>query len=149
MPSRGVQRGVARSDWVLPGRFSDLVKQHPPRAIRDDVDYQNTMEVIDALTSLPKLTKGQREYLDTLAVLVGAYEREHHAIDTSDLTPVEMLQFLMEEHDMSASDLGRLLGNRTLGSKILRGDRELSKTHIGVLSKHFGVGPQVFLATAP
>ena len=54
----------------------------------------------------------------------------------------------MEGHDMSASDLGRLLGNRELGPAILRGDRQLSKKHIQILSKHFAVSSDLFLAPA-
>jgi len=46
---------------------------------------------------------------------------------------------------MNASQLGELLGNRSLGSKILTGKRELSKSHIGTLSKRFNVDPGLFL----
>jgi len=40
--------------------------------------------------------------------------------------------------------LGRLLGNRSLGSLILNGRRQLSKAHIEKLSEHFGLSPAVF-----
>ena len=46
---------------------------------------------------------------------------------------------------MSVSDLGRLLGQRELGSKILRGDRELSKAHIRTLANHFRVTAAMFI----
>jgi antitoxin component HigA of HigAB toxin-antitoxin module len=46
---------------------------------------------------------------------------------------------------MTASDLGRLLGNRTLGAAILAGRRALSKTHIKKPAEHFGVEPGLFL----
>ena len=42
---------------------------------------------------------------------------------------------------MTASDLGRLLGNRTLGAAILAGRRNLSKAHIKKLAEHFKVEP--------
>jgi antitoxin component HigA of HigAB toxin-antitoxin module len=45
----------------------------------------------------------------------------------------------------SASDLGRLLGNRGLGSLLLTGKRGLSKTHIRKLSEHFKVPANYFL----
>jgi antitoxin component HigA of HigAB toxin-antitoxin module len=67
------------------------------------------------------------------------------AIDTSKLTPAEMLRYLMQGRAMSASDLGRLLGERSLGAAVLRGDRELSKAHIRTLSGHFRVSPAVFI----
>ena len=71
----------------------------------------------------------------------------HHAIDVDDIEPIAILRSLMDSHGMSASDLGRLLGNRSLGAAILRGDRHLSKANIMKLSQHFAVGPQLFLQT--
>ena len=46
---------------------------------------------------------------------------------------------------MSVSDLGRLLGQRELGSKLLREERQLSKTIIVKLADHFHVSPAYFL----
>ena len=46
---------------------------------------------------------------------------------------------------VSLDDLGRLLGNRPLGSLILNGKRELSKAHIRKLAEHFAVDPGALL----
>jgi antitoxin component HigA of HigAB toxin-antitoxin module len=46
---------------------------------------------------------------------------------------------------MNESDLGRLLGERSLGHKILKGDRQLSKAHIRRLSDYFKVDAGAFL----
>ncbi|GAG52203.1 unnamed protein product, partial [marine sediment metagenome] len=80
-----------------------------------------------------------------LSGLMEAYEQKHNKIRWSRLDPVSLLGFLLEENSMSASDLGRLLGQRQLGSAILRGDRNLSKAHIKVLSAHFRVEAGLFL----
>jgi len=129
---------------TIPSRFTELVAMMPPRAIHDEVQYRNVLEVIDAVLARPKLTKGQTEYVETWAVLVEAYEQEHHGID-DDATPIEALRYLLEQAGMSASDLGRLLGNRSLGSAILTGQRELSKAHIRTLADHFKVEPGLFV----
>jgi len=57
----------------------------------------------------------------------------------------DVLNHLMEANDMSASDLGRLLGHRELGSKIVRGEREISKSNAKALGEHFGLPPETFL----
>lgn len=129
----------------LPGRFSDLIMLLPPRAIHDEVDYRNVIEMLDALTSLPRMTRGQQEYLETLSVLIESYERDHHAVEVHDLTLIQVLKHLLESNGMTASQLGELLGNRALGSKILRGDRELSKAHIRILAKRFRINPGLLL----
>lgn len=128
----------------LPSRFEDLVALMPPRAIRDEVACDNTIEMLDRLTSLRRPTKGQQQYLETLSVLVEAYENEHHAVDDG-LSPLDILKHLLDSNGMNASQLGELLGNRSLGSKILRGERELSKGHIRTLAKRFKVSPALFL----
>jgi antitoxin component HigA of HigAB toxin-antitoxin module len=46
---------------------------------------------------------------------------------------------------MNASDLSRLLGEPALGSKILNGNRELSKAHIRTLADRFKVRADLFL----
>ena len=97
------------------------------------------------MTDLPKLTRDQQAYLDTRTFLFEAWENEYEAIDVSGLTPIDVLRHLMEQRGMNASDLGRLLGERSLGPKILNGDRELSKAHIRKLMEHFGVAGDLFL----
>jgi len=129
----------------IPGRFGELVRMLPPRRIVDEIKYENVIEFMDKVLARPKLTKGQQEFFETWAVLIDAYESENHSVDDSHRSPIDILKHLLEANDMSASDLGRLLGNRALGSKILRGDRELSKANIRALSDHFKVRSDLFL----
>lgn len=131
----------------LPGRFEDLVRMMPPRAITDDIHYQNTVEMIDHVMANGKLTKGQAVYLETLVQLVQAYEASHHAIDTSDMGGLDSLKHLLGENAMSASDLARLLGvHPSMGSKILKGERSLTIDHLKKLSARFKVSPDLFIS---
>jgi antitoxin component HigA of HigAB toxin-antitoxin module len=129
----------------FPGDFDSLVRLSPPAAIHDDVSYDNTMEVVNKLTSLSDPTEGQLKYLDTLTILVERYEDETEGVMPQGANALAVLRFLMEDRGMSASDIGRILGDRSLGPKILNGDRALSKAHIKVLAKHFNVSPAVLL----
>ena len=130
----------------LPGRFEDLVQMMPPRAIIDDVHYENTVEMIDALMAAGKLTKGQEMYMETLVQLVQAYEARHHAIETADISGIGVLKHLLAENDMSVSDLAWLLGvHASMGSKILKGDRSLTVEHLRKLAGRFKVSHEVFM----
>lgn len=142
MPTPGTKPRYAANK--IPARFNDLVAMMPPRAIHDAVEYDNAIAMLDALLARPRLSKGQQDYLETWALIVRAYEQAHHAIG-DDATPAEALAYLLEASGMNASDLGQLLGNRSLGSKLLRGERELSKAHIVKLCEHFSVQPGLFL----
>ena len=130
----------------LPAQFEQLVQLMPPQAVRDEVRYANTLEVIDRLMAVAKLTKGQALYLETLVQLVQAYEAERHAIDTTGLTGLDSLKHLLEENQMNASDLARLLGlHSSLGAKVLQGERSLTVDHIRKLAERFKVSPGLFL----
>lgn len=129
----------------LPLDFDALVRFHPPAAIHDEVAYENVMDLINKLTALPKPTAGQLKYLDTLSILVERYEDETEGYVPPGVDAIAVLRYLMEDRKMNASDLGRLLGDRSLGPRILNGDRALSKAHIKVLATHFHVSPSVLL----
>ncbi|MBE7559744.1 transcriptional regulator [bacterium] len=129
----------------LPRTFDELHRLLSLRPIRDEVGFSNAQEVADALAVLDRRTRDQEDYLGTLATLMEEYERERHAVCPSGVTPLQTLKFLLEEHGMSGSDLGRLLGQRTLGAAILSGRRELSKAHIRKLREYFKVGVEAFL----
>ena len=130
---------------TIPGDFESLVRAHPPAAIHDEVAYENAMEWINKLSSLPSATEGQLKYLDTLTILVERYEDETEGALPKGATALAVLRYLMADRGMNASDLGRLLGDRSLGPKILNGDRELSKAHIKTLASHFNVSAAVLL----
>ena len=129
----------------LPGKFDDLVRQMPPQAIMDDVQYETTLEMIDRLMASGKLTKGQELYLETLVQLVQAYEAAHHAIEAP--TGIDALKHLLAEHEIHASGLAKLLGvHASMGSKILNGERSLTVDHIKVLAAKFNVRADTFLS---
>jgi HTH-type transcriptional regulator/antitoxin HigA len=128
----------------LPTRFDDLCAQFPLRPIHDRVDWENATEMIQSMAG-HRLNEDQEDYLEALSELIGAYEDKQHAKDLSRLPALGVLRYLVEQNGLTASSLGELLGNRSLGSKLLRGARELSKTHIRVLAERFKVSPALFL----
>ena len=128
----------------LPRTYAGLVAMLPPRPIHDDVDLGNATEMIDRLAGFG-LNADQEDYLEALSTFVEAYERDRFPIDDSRMTPLDALKFLLAENGMTASDLGRLLGTRTLGPAILSGRRALSKAHVKKLAEHFKVEPGLFL----
>ena len=130
----------------LPCRFEDLVGLMPPRAMMDDDDYENAVEMVDRLMASGKLTKGQSVYMETLVQLIQAYEAEHHAIDTTDISGLDSLKHLMAQNQMNSSDLARLLGiHASMGSKILHGERSLTVDHLRKLVKRFKVSFDLFI----
>ncbi|MEX0887078.1 MAG: helix-turn-helix domain-containing protein [Phycisphaeraceae bacterium] len=139
--------GKTRGDQdKLPGRFEELVRLMPPQAIADDVQLENAIEMIDRLMAIPKMTKGQALYLETLTQLVEVYESQHHAIDTDGVTGLDSLKYLLEHNNMSRTDLARLLGvHASTASRILKDERKLTADHLRTLAERFHVDPSLFL----
>jgi HTH-type transcriptional regulator/antitoxin HigA len=77
---------------------------------------------------------------------VEAYETTHLP-SLPEKKGLALLQHLIEENGLSAAELSRLLGtDRSLGVKILNGERNLTVDHIKKLASRFHVPAQVFLA---
>ena len=78
---------------------------------------------------------------------VAGYESSQHTtLESRPRVPLENLKYLLEENGMTAADLSRLLGtDRTLGAKILRGERNLTVPHLRILSERFRVSPALFI----
>jgi HTH-type transcriptional regulator/antitoxin HigA len=143
------KRPRAKRQAVSPDNnvYLGLVRKFPLRPLRSEADYDTAVAMLDALAIRPEgsLEPGEQDYLDTLTMLVEAYDQEHNEIETRELDPLAMLKYLMEESGMRTVDLGGLLGNRGLASLILNGHRQLSKAHIRKLADHFKVSPALFL----
>lgn len=114
------------------------------KPIHSKGDYNQAVHILDKLVGRTDLTRDQEDFVESLSILVEAYENEHESIEEKN-DPVETLNFLLEANNMSRSDLGRLLGSRSLGSLIMNRKRGLSKNHIKKLSERFSVSPNLFL----
>lgn len=124
--------------------FRDLVLHHLPRPIHDAAAYDETVAVIRELAGFD-LNGDQEDYLEVLAGLVEAYDREHYRVLPA-VAPHETLQYLLEEHGLDAAALAGLLGvGRSTAYKLLKGRRRLTAAHIAKLAERFGVSGDAFL----
>ena len=116
----------------------------PLLAIQSEEDYDRSVEQLNELIDLVGTDAQHPLYslLDTLGILIEAYEAEHVSIP--DVKGVDVLKYFMEEHDLTQSDLPEL-GAQGVVSELLHGKRELSVRQIQVLSQRFQVSPAVFI----
>lgn len=130
---------------ALPRDFTGLCGVHTPRPIRDEAEYENTVEVINLMALHEKqFSRDQEDYFDVLCTLVERYDAEH--TKWPELAPRDMLKSLLDEHNLKAADLSRILGvSRQLGPMILRGERNVTADHARVLAEYFKLSPLAFL----
>ena len=130
---------------TLPKTYLGLVALHLPRPIRDKVAYDNAVEIVHALAG-HKLNRDQDDYLALMAKLLEDYESEN-VPEPKEISGVESLKFLLDEHDLGAADFGEIIGvNRSVAYRILKGTRNLTAEHVKKLAARFSVSADLFLA---
>lgn len=127
--------------------YMALIRRFPLRPIRNDRDYTVAVDMLNTLAMRDEgtLDPGEQDYLETLTLLVESYDDRQFRIDTSDVTPLELLKHLMENRQMNVGDLGRVVGSQPLASMILAGTREISRDKAKLLAIHFGLESRAFL----
>jgi HTH-type transcriptional regulator / antitoxin HigA len=139
------QNMMLMRDADVPKTYDQLLAMHPLRPIHNDVELDHATEMIDILAGRD-LNEDQTDYLDVLSTLVEAYENTHYPLDDPAICGLDALRALLDEHGMGAVDLARLLGvHRSMGSKLLKGDRALTARHLQMLSERFKVNADLFL----
>ena len=96
------------------------------------------------LALAPQMTQDQDDYLTVLTGLIQDYENTRWSAN-ADFTVPQIIDSFMQDHGMTQSDLGRLLGERTMGHKILAGKRQLTVAQVKILARTFKVSPALFM----
>lgn len=109
------------------------------RPIRNDSDYEAALGRIDRLMESP----ADRDELEVLVTLVEAYEDQHFPIDLP--TPIEAIEFRMEQEGLTQADLGKYMGGRAKVSEVLSGKRPLTINMIRALNRHLGIPAEALI----
>lgn len=128
-------------------KYQILIDRFPLRPLKSDTDLDKALELsIELHQKFETLTGAEIDYLDILTDVIEKYEDKHHRVDTSSVEPHETLQFLMEQHGLTQSDLKILLGvSQGRASELMNGIRGLTKDQLTILSIKFNVSPSLFL----
>jgi HTH-type transcriptional regulator/antitoxin HigA len=130
---------------ALPGNYTGLCQRYVPRPLHDAADYAAARQAIEPLLGFEeRLNADQTDYLEAVSSFIESYDAAQ--VRWPKTTPLETLRFLLEQHEISAAGLSRVLGSdRSLGSKLLRGERRLTLEHVRTLAGHFNVEASVFV----
>ena len=123
-----------------------LINRFPLRPIRDEEMLDLASDLFSELVlKAESRTPDESDYLSILGKLLREYEDAHKAVPPQ-MTPQRALESLMEDNDLSQSELARQLkAPQSIISEFLAGKRGLSKTLVVKLSDYFKVSPELFL----
>src|ERR1700722_6607944 len=87
--------------------------------IKNDIQYLEYCDVLEWLLKSGKKSQPVKDEVELLTMLLEKWDRENNSLNESN--PVELLKFLMDEHDLKSSDLATILDvSKGLVSDILR-----------------------------
>jgi HTH-type transcriptional regulator/antitoxin HigA len=126
-----------------PETYEELVRLYPPRKIHDQVELENATEVADWM-ALRAQNDAQLDYLELLGDLMDEYENTGKTDKAA--SPLEILNYLVEENDLTTRELGKILGiDHSVAARILRGERTITVEHAKNLGARFKIDPKAFL----
>jgi len=117
-----------------------------PHVLRTEEEYDAAVAEIDRLLDLdPAPSSADSDRLELLAVLVEDYEARHDPIDDSDLTPQDIVDFMLDQKGMTRAELAGIMGGRSRVSDFFNGKRELSKGQIESLRERLGISADLLM----
>lgn len=123
----------------------------PILSIKDVYSYEDALNMVEHLMEsvgeddaptenllISLLQQAIQRFEDKNEELI-AFEKESMEVSAD----VAILRMLLDQYHLTLSDLPEI-GHKSLVSKILSGDRSLTKTHIKKLSQRFNIEPSLF-----
>jgi HTH-type transcriptional regulator/antitoxin HigA len=127
----------------LSRQYLSLVRRFALRPLRRSDEVQEAVAVLSKLAKRGRLSRDEEDYYDVLATLVRQYEQAH--LPQRKISPPnELLEFLMDQHKITISELAKVTGQRSHLSEFLNGKRKCSASLAIKLGKHFNVDPNLF-----
>ncbi len=122
--------------------YAELLAKTAPKVIRSESENEHYIRALYALEQKRSLSREEKELADLLTLLIEDFEDRRSSLPRA--TPVQTLEFLMEQRGLRQKDLVGIFGARSTISQVIKGKRELTKGQISRLSQYFHVSPEVF-----
>jgi HTH-type transcriptional regulator/antitoxin HigA len=108
------------------------------RPIHTKKDHTKALAEVERLIALdPKRGTAECDALEVISVLVERYEKEHFPIEPP--TPIEAVEFRMDQEGLRQADLVPYFGSRSRVSEVLSGKRQLTIDMIRSLHEGLGI----------
>lgn len=117
-----------------------------PHILRNPEEYAAAVAEIDRLLDLnPQPFTEDSDRLEMLSLLVEDYDARIDPIDDSDLTPQDLVDFMLDQKGMTRADLAEIMGGRSRVSDFFSSKRALSKGQIEALRNTLGIPADLLL----
>ena len=119
--------------------------------ITNEKHYEEALELIESLLEEAKDSRDDplNAVIDMLSHAIEVYENKDEALvlfekrAMAQSSDIALLRLLMDQHDLGVADLPEI-GSKSMVSRVLSGQRSLSKKHIQALAERFGINAGLF-----
>jgi HTH-type transcriptional regulator / antitoxin HigA len=111
--------------------------------IKSESQYREYLAELQEIMTRPEQTPDAVARVELLSLLVETYEKEHFPLPAP--TPVEAIQFRLEQLGLKQTDLIPLIGSKGRVSEIISGKRRLTLPMIRRLSSQLGIPSKVLI----
>lgn len=127
----------------VPETYEELVRLYLPRPIHNEVQSRKATEICDWLC----VRAANRDQLDYLEVLCEQlFKHEGLTDDMRCSSPLETLNYLVDENGITSRELGQILGvDHSVAARMLKGERSITVKHAKALGTRFKLAPVAFL----
>ena len=124
--------------------YAHLLKGALPHVIHTEAENDRFTAILEILLRKQKRSPEEDRLRELLTLLIEEFENREYALPIK-AGPIQILEHLMEANGLRQVDMLDVFGTPSVASEVLRGKRELSKTHITRLAERFHVSPALFL----
>lgn len=112
------------------------------KPIKTETDYQEALKRIELLwNAAPDTAEGDE--LDLLVTLVESWETKNYPILPPD--PVDAIKFRMDQMNLTATDIAKIIGSRSRVSEILKRRRKITLKMAKALHEKLMIPAESFL----
>jgi HTH-type transcriptional regulator/antitoxin HigA len=125
---------------------------HRAIEIETEEDYEFALDLVEHLMTKAEDREGEPllRMIDMVTDSIEKYENSLESVsnyiqEVETVDPgVSTLRVLIDQHNLSYSDLKEEIGSKSLVSQILSGSKNLTRTHIANLTRRFSISPELF-----
>lgn len=118
------------------------------RPIRNEDDYESALDRVALLMDTAAPESSEADELEVLAILIEAYEGEHHPVDPPD--PIDAIEFRMDQAGLTRRQVEEMVGlSRARLSEVLNRRRGLSIAMIRAFHEALGIPADILVRDYP
>lgn len=126
-------------------KYRELIGNKLPRVVNSEEEHARAMNLVEELINKgTERSVEETELLKLLMLIVSDYELKLNLVPTEKATPLDTLIHLMESNNHTPKDLWKI-ADKSVISKVLNGERPISKNLAKGLADFYNVSPALFI----